>query len=114
MIGAVGKATPATANLIQEGDTQTFTGRPVRTTRSTLTIIAGPQKIELITWFQKGQGPIKQEQRINDMRQVALESIAGKLIGGRCPAAAFPDQARQGCMDRKPLFDVIYRSRWNR
>jgi hypothetical protein len=77
MIGAVGKGTPATATLIQEGDTQTFTGRPVRTTRSTLTIIAGPQKIELITWYQKGQGPIRQEQRTNETLQVALESING-------------------------------------
>lgn len=77
MIGAVGKGTPAIATLIQEGDTQTFTGRPIRTTRSTLTIIAGPQKIELITWYQKGQGPIRQEQRTNDTLRVALESING-------------------------------------
>jgi hypothetical protein len=77
MIGAVGKGTPATATLIQEGDTQTFTGRPVRTTRSTLTIIAGPQKIELITWFQKGQGPVRQEQRTDEKLQVSIESING-------------------------------------
>ncbi len=77
MIGAVGKGTPASATLIQEGDTQSFTGRPIRTTRATLTIIAGSQKIELITWYQKGQGPIKQEQRTNDSLQVLLEAING-------------------------------------
>ncbi|MEA2552317.1 MAG: hypothetical protein QOJ65_493 [Fimbriimonadaceae bacterium] len=75
LIGAFGKGTPATATLIQEQDPMTVTGKTIKTTRSTLTILTPERKIELITWFEPGVGPIKQEQRNNETLEVAFESI---------------------------------------
>ena len=76
MIGTLGRGTPATAILIQEPYKEVDADRTVATTKTTLTIIAGPQKTQLITWFEKGVGPIKQEQRTNDILVVKFEQIA--------------------------------------
>jgi hypothetical protein len=76
MIGAMGRGTSATAILIQEPDKEIFAGRTVQTTKTTLTVLSGAQKTELITWFQKGEGPIMQVQRTNDIFVVKLEKIS--------------------------------------
>jgi len=75
MVGAMGKGTEATALLIQEPSKETFSGRTVQTTKTTLTIMSGPTKTELITWFKKAEGPIKQEQRTNNVLVVRFEKI---------------------------------------
>jgi hypothetical protein len=76
MIGVMGRGTAATATLVQEPDKEMFSGRTVQTTKTTLTILSGPQKTELITWFQRGVGPIKQEQRTNDILVVKFDRIS--------------------------------------
>jgi hypothetical protein len=76
MIGAMGRGTPATAILIQEPDKSMISGRTVSATKTTLTIVSGPQTTELITWFQKGEGPIRQEQRTNERLVVKFEQIS--------------------------------------
>ena len=76
MIGAMGRGTAATAILIQEPDQQMFSGRSVNTTKSTLTVVSGPQTTELVTWFQNGEGPIIQEQRTDNRLIVKFEKIS--------------------------------------
>ena len=76
MIGAMGRGTAATGTLVQEPDKAVFSGKTVSTTKTTLTILAGPQKTELITWFQRGVGPIAQEQRTNNLLVVKFEQIS--------------------------------------
>lgn len=76
MIGVVGRGSHATAILIQEPDKASFSGRTVQATKTTLTILSGPDKTELITWFQDGQGPIMQEQRTNNILVVKFQQIS--------------------------------------
>jgi len=76
MIGAGGRGTQATATLVQEPDKQQLAGQTVQMTKSTLTVLTAGNKIELITWFQKGEGPVRQEQRNNDRTVVKFDSIA--------------------------------------
>jgi hypothetical protein len=75
LIGAMGKGSHATAVLVQEPSKDTFSGHAVQTTKSTLTIVSGAQRTELITWFKNGEGPIKQEQRTNNILVVKFEQI---------------------------------------
>jgi len=76
MIGAMGRGSQATAVLVQEPDKQMSDGRTVNTTKSTLTVLSGAQKTELVTWFENGEGPIRQEQRTNELLVVKFEKIS--------------------------------------
>ena len=75
MIGAMGRGTQASAVLIQEPDKLELSGKTVNTTKATLTI-NGSEKTELVTWFQNGVGPIKQEQRTNNVLTVKFDQIS--------------------------------------
>jgi hypothetical protein len=77
MIGAAGRGASATATLSQEPSQEKFNGQMVNTTKATLAIHGtNPDlKIELITWYEKGEGPIHQEQRNNGILEVRSEAI---------------------------------------
>lgn len=70
MIGSMGKGRRATAVLIQEPE-----DKKSRVLMNTLTIMAEGSKIEFVSWYRPGEGPIKQEQRNNEELVAKIEAI---------------------------------------
>lgn len=66
-------ATDSTATLTQTAATIPVGAQSFKTTCTTLTIKAGSHAIELVTWFAPSIGIVKQEQRTDGVRSVALE-----------------------------------------
>ncbi len=63
----------ATAMLTQTAATIPVGAQSFKTTCTTLTFKAGSHAIELVTWFAPSIGIVKQEQRTDGIRTVALE-----------------------------------------
>lgn len=75
MVTVLGRSNPGTAVLIQEPESLQLGMKKVKTTRATLTIQSGGNVLDLVTWYQAGEGPVRQEQRTNNRMDVSLESI---------------------------------------
>lgn len=73
-----GTTRDASASLEQKPASLPIGGKTYETTRCILKLNAGSDiKIELITCYARGMGPIWQEQRTNDRLDIAMERING-------------------------------------
>ena len=69
---------PASGTIeVVEGQTLSLGAREFSTTRSTVTLKAGNDGIELITWFAPGVGIVQQEQRTNTVLDLQLQLVLG-------------------------------------
>ncbi|RYG47675.1 hypothetical protein EON79_06690 [bacterium] len=67
---------PASGTIVTvEGQTINLGAREYGTTRSTVTLKAGEDGVELITWFAPGVGIVQQEQRTNTVLDLQLQLV---------------------------------------
>lgn len=70
------RTTAATALQVQSNDPDTMIGvQKTATVRSTVNLKMGASELELITWFQSGQGIVMQEQRTDNRLLVRLSIL---------------------------------------
>lgn len=75
----VDRSSPATASQSQKADDDLmFAGRKIHCTRSTVRLKTAAREVELITWFSRGLGIVRQEQRTNGTLLVRLDLLDEK------------------------------------
>ena len=72
-----GRKSEAAATLTQSTAKLKFAGRDQDTLRTDLTLVTRGQTIKLSTWFVKGIGVLKQEQRTGNKRDRLIEYLSG-------------------------------------
>ena len=74
-IETMGKSNSAKATLTQKVEKLQHGSRKYDTIKATLEIKTDDRKIELITWYAPDMGPLRQEQRTNDVLDVAMKYL---------------------------------------
>jgi hypothetical protein len=77
-VESFGKIRSATAVLKQRKSTVNVSARSVATIESLVEIKVGNSTIDVTTWFEKGQGIVRQVQHTNGTQLVELELIQSK------------------------------------
>lgn len=73
----LGRTQAATAILVQEPEALSLGGKRYDTIKTNLQLKMPQRTVELITWFARGIGPVRQEQRTNGAWDVGLEYLGG-------------------------------------
>ena len=68
---------PATASLNQQTDNIQVGTRRYDAIKATVALSTGSDSYELITWYAKGLGPIRQEQRTDGKLDYKVELLSG-------------------------------------
>jgi len=76
-VETMGKTCAGSANLYQEEASVTLGARQYPALKATLRLVAGAHKIELVTWYVDGMGPLRQEQQTNGLQDVSMEYLGG-------------------------------------
>lgn len=76
-VSTVEKTTRATAVITQEPDEVTANGREFRAVRSTVKVAIPGQEIEILSWFVRGIGCVRQEQRTGGKLEMRMEWMSG-------------------------------------
>ncbi len=71
------RSMPATATVHLEEDTMTLGGKDVKTQKSVLAMKVGKMEVGIQTWFAKGIGIVRQEERSGDLLLRSMEYISG-------------------------------------
>lgn len=72
-----GKTYPAVASLKQSKAKLSTPGRTWDTVLVTISLKVGDRNIEILTWYAKGHGPVRQEQRTNGVWDVGFDYLSG-------------------------------------
>ncbi|MCW5941271.1 MAG: hypothetical protein KIS66_03510 [Fimbriimonadaceae bacterium] len=74
----MGRLLNATATLVQEPKTLDLGSRKYQTIHALLSISAPGTEIEVSMWYAKGIGPVRWEERINQVRVLKADYVSGK------------------------------------
>ena len=73
----LGKTQNASAEMNQQPETIDFRSSKLETEKSTVTVHLPQETIDLETWYARGVGPVRQEQRTNGKLDVRVELLGG-------------------------------------
>jgi hypothetical protein len=76
-IGSGGKRKAARATIRRTADTVEVQGRTVSAVRSDVAIKTESELLEIRSWFRKGSGLVRQEQRTNGRLDLSAEWVSG-------------------------------------
>jgi hypothetical protein len=76
-VETMGKQLPGSAELYQEEASVTLGVRRYPALKTTLRLSTAGKKIELVTWYVDGMGPLRQEQQTNGLQDVGMEYLGG-------------------------------------